>query len=93
MRTLIPTIVLTFCIMTSTTFAEDTAAPQSDAEKVSYSIGTNLGGQFKADGIELDSKQFLAGLTDAYAGKELKLKPDEMMAVMMKFHQKSPLLS
>ncbi len=87
MRVFIPTLALAFCVMTSMILAEDVAAPQSDSEKVSYSIGTNLGGQFKRDGIELDAKQFLSGLTDSFEGKDLKLTPEEMMAVMMKFQE------
>ena len=89
MRSFIPTLALTFCSVTSMTIAQETAAPQSDAGKVSYSIGTNLGGQIKRDGIELNAEQFLAGLTDAYEGKDLKLTPEEMMAVMNKFQEKT----
>ncbi len=61
------------------------AAASAPMDKVSYFIGTNVGQQFKSQGIELDYENFLQGIKDQYAGAEPKFKREELMAAMQAF--------
>jgi len=54
--------------------------------RVSYSIGADIGANFKRQNLEVDPKAVAAGLADAYAGKT-QLTDAEMKEVMMQFRQ------
>ena len=62
--------------------AEEAAPPTSPAEKLSYSIGADLGRSFQRQGIDLDADALMRGLRDALAGHELALSDEEMRDVM-----------
>lgn len=59
----------------------------TDIQKASYTIGTNIGQNMKAQPVELDAVALTAGLTDALKGKELRLKPEQMQEAMTKIQQ------
>ncbi|MCC6489599.1 MAG: FKBP-type peptidyl-prolyl cis-trans isomerase [Candidatus Hydrogenedentes bacterium] len=59
----------------------------SDVQKVSYSIGTQIGTSMKNDGIEIDIKAFVRGIEDARGGKPLALTQEQMQQVMTAFRQ------
>ncbi|MFV1994878.1 MAG: FKBP-type peptidyl-prolyl cis-trans isomerase [Verrucomicrobiales bacterium] len=67
--------------------AEELPKPETTPEKISYALGTRIGGGLKRDGIEVDRKQLLAGIMDSYSGAALKLSDEEMNAVMTAFQQ------
>ncbi len=56
----------------------------TDKEKVSYAIGQQIGKQIKGSGMDIDTAVLAASIDDAVAGKESRLKPEEMQAAMMK---------
>jgi len=56
-------------------------------EKVSYAIGTQIGKNFKSQGLELDLKLVKAGMEDAVKDKPLKLTEDQMMKAMQDYQQ------
>lgn len=59
----------------------------NDKEKLSYAIGQQIGAQIKHKGFDLDAEVLAASIGDAVAGRESKLKPEEMQAVMMRAQQ------
>lgn len=59
----------------------------TDAQKVSYVIGSQIGTSIKSDGIEIDMDAFIRGLTDARAGRELALTQEEMQQAMTTFRE------
>ena len=63
-------------------------ALDSDAQKVSYIIGSQIGASMKGDGIEIDMDAFVRGIEDARGGKELALSKEEQQAVMTAFKTK-----
>ncbi|MEO0532018.1 MAG: FKBP-type peptidyl-prolyl cis-trans isomerase N-terminal domain-containing protein, partial [Planctomycetota bacterium] len=66
------------------------ADPSGDprfSEKVSYSIGLDLGRRLKRDEVECDLGAIIAGLRDALSGAEPMLTDDEIMAVMCQFEE------
>ena len=59
----------------------------TDQKKASYAIGQQIGGNLKNQNIEFDPEVLAMSIQDAAAGKESKLKPDEMQAAMMKLQE------
>jgi len=64
---------------------QDRAAESGDGElmlesltqKSSYVIGTDIGGRFSAEGMEIDVEALSAGIGDAFAGNEPRLDEEE----------------
>lgn len=61
------------------------AALSSEKDKLSYTIGADIGSNFHAQGIEVEPDVFLQGLEDGLAGKQLQISDKEMEAVLKKF--------
>ena len=74
-----------------TTAAEATADPAlaSLEQKLSYIVGTNLGGQFKRDDITVDINAFKMALDDVNAGKESRLTQEEVQTAIQTMQQKA----
>ncbi len=61
------------------------ASTMTQAQKVSYILGMNIGSQFKANQVTLDESSFVAGMKTAIDGSEPKLNKDEMQKAMALF--------
>lgn len=68
--------------------ASAAVALESEMQKVSYIMGTNIGGQIKGEAFEVDIPSLTLGLSDAVAGNEPKLSEDEVKAVIEAFQAK-----
>jgi len=72
----------------STTMAATTAPSlNSDIDKLSYSIGTDLGKNFKRQGIEVNAEAMTKGLQDGMSGGPLLLTEQQMKDVLSKFQK------
>jgi FKBP-type peptidyl-prolyl cis-trans isomerase FkpA/FKBP-type peptidyl-prolyl cis-trans isomerase FklB len=60
---------------------------ETDMQKASYGIGTQIGKNMKQNSIDIDSAALALGLNDALEGKEFKLKPEEMQAAQTKLQE------
>lgn len=71
----------------------EAAAPAAKPamDKVSYFIGTNIGGNiannFKQQGVEVDLENFLQAIRDQFEGKPSKFKQEELTAAMEAFEK------
>lgn len=65
------------------------AAKMSSKQQLSYTIGVQLGKQFKAHGISLSSSSLARGFNDAYKGRKLKMSDKAMMNTMNAFRQQA----
>ncbi len=90
MKTTLPAVIAASLAVAAPSFSQNTepAAPAVPMDKVSYFIGTNLGGQFKSQGIEIDIAALTEGINDVLAGKDPKYTQDELMAAMQAFETK-----
>ncbi len=62
---------------------------ESEMQKVSYIIGTNLGNQFKQGGLDnLEYDAFVQGIKDIMEGKEPAIAPQEVQTIMKSFGDK-----
>jgi FKBP-type peptidyl-prolyl cis-trans isomerase FklB len=73
--------------MSTAIAATDDGALNSDLDKLSYSIGADLGKNFKKQGIEISPAAMAKGLQDGMSGSSLLLTEDQMKDVLSKFQK------
>lgn len=74
--------------MSTTMAIADTAAVlTTDNDKLSYSIGADLGKSFKKQGIEISPTAMTRGLQDGLSGTQLLLTEEQMKEVLNKFQK------
>ncbi len=78
--------VLACGLLASTAFGQEKPELTTPKQRVSYSIGANIGSNFKRQSMEIDVKTLAAGITDALAGKTA-LTEAEMREVLNTFQQ------
>ncbi len=67
--------------------AQDRPVLKTDRDKVSYSIGLDIGTNFKRQSLDLDSKALAAGIADGLSGGKPLLTEDEVRKVLAQFQQ------
>lgn len=78
-------VVLSGCQAGST--GGGNVALDTDDQKASYAIGTNIGNSLEAAGDHIQMDQLLAGINDVREGRELKMDRAEMQTVLNAFNQ------
>lgn len=85
------TLALAIVAISSTTLAQTTKL-DTDAEKVGYTIGVDIGKTFAEMNTDsknnVDFNALIIGIRDAYENRELALNKDEMTKVLQTFSQK-----
>lgn len=66
----------------------DNVSLETDAQKFSYVLGQQIGGQIRAQGLEVDADVFASSMKAAIAGEESKMTPAEMHQVMVSMNEK-----
>jgi peptidylprolyl isomerase/FKBP-type peptidyl-prolyl cis-trans isomerase FklB len=79
-------VLLGFCIAIPA--VSQSAAPASFEEKISYSMGFEVGNYFKGAGNGIQEEFLIKGIQDAYKGEAPLLTPEEMMAIKEEFAKK-----
>lgn len=74
-------------VMTTTMAATDVTSLTTDKDKLSYSIGIDLGKNFKTQGIDLSPDALAKGMQDALSGGQQLLTEDQMKEVLNKFQK------
>ena len=78
-------IGITLATLAAPAFAQNPPALKDNKDKVSYSIGLDIGTTFKKQKMEISSDALVAGLKDGMSGAKPALNPDEVRQVMMEF--------
>ena len=78
-------IGITLATLAAPAFAQNPPALKDSKDKVSYSIGLDIGTTFKKQKMEINSDALVAGLKDGMSGAKPALNPDEVRQVMMEF--------
>ena len=73
--------------LVSQVIAQEKPALKNEKEKISYSIGVNLGKNFQMQGLEIDQAMLAQGVKDALSSGKTALSEKEMEAVMNAFQQ------
>jgi len=61
---------------------------KDDKDKISYSIGLNIGRSMKQQGLDINPDALAAAMKDVFAGAKPQLTDEEMKQVMQEFEQK-----
>lgn len=64
-------------------FAAETPRIEDEKDKVNYSLGYQIGGDLKRQGVELQAALVVKGIQDAIAGTNPQLTPQEMRTVLV----------
>src|SRR5205807_8729000 len=78
-------IGITLATLAAPAFAQNPPALKDSKDKVSYSIGLDIGATFKKQKMELNGDALAAGVKDALSGTKPLLNDDEVRQVMMTF--------
>jgi FKBP-type peptidyl-prolyl cis-trans isomerase FklB len=85
--------VLRVGIALALVFGPSLAAEASDLEdetqKLSYSIGYQVGGDFKRQGLEIDPDLVVRGVLDAHSGSEPLMTAEEMRQTLTELRQRA----
>jgi FKBP-type peptidyl-prolyl cis-trans isomerase FklB len=74
-------------VLSGVAHAQSKPSLKTDKEKVSYSIGLDIGTNFKRQSVDLDSKALAAGISDGLSGAKPALGEDEVKKVLADFQQ------
>ena len=55
--------------------------------RISYTIGVNIGQDFKSQKLDIDAEALMEGIKDSMAGKELRMTEEEMTSEIQTFQQ------
>ena len=65
------------------------AAPETDEERLAYSLGVTLGESMQADIAELDVDSLTDGIRDVFEDNDLALSEDEMAEALASFQEQA----
>ena len=68
-------------------FAAETVPLETESDRISYSLGHQLAGDLKGQGVEFDEAVMRQGLRDGLSGNEPKLDTEEMQTLLLKMKQ------
>jgi len=75
--------ILIVAFLSGTCLAGETPEPKSEKEKISYSLGYQIGGDFKRQGVELAPDLIVKGIQDAAGGAEPRMPLQEMRKTLV----------
>jgi FKBP-type peptidyl-prolyl cis-trans isomerase FklB len=87
MRHLLAAALCAAVALSGAAFAADAPALKSDKEKISYSIGMDIGGNLKRQSIDVDPDALSKGIKDSYTGGKTLLTEDEARQAILDFQK------
>ncbi len=82
------TAALALGLLATTATAADTKMTlKDDKDKVSYSIGLNIGRSMKTEGLPINPDALAAAMKDVFAGAKPQLTDEEVQTVMQNFQK------
>ena len=73
--------------LSGASFAADAPELKTDKEKISYSIGMDIGGNLKRGSVEVDPDLLAKGLKDSYGGGKTVLTEDQARQTLADFQK------
>lgn len=75
-------------LLTGICWAEDAVNLEDENDRISYSVGYQVGGDFKNQGLEMNPQAFLKGIEDAMSEHQSLLTAKEMRATLIELKKK-----
>jgi FKBP-type peptidyl-prolyl cis-trans isomerase FklB len=76
-------------ILSGPSWAAEAPDLEDEKQKISYSVGYQVGGDFRRQGLEIDPELVVKGVLDAQAGSEPLLTPEEMRQTLTELKQQA----
>src|ERR1700688_2022253 len=80
-------VVLGFGLLAMHASAQDSAAPTTQKDKVSYGIGVQVAKTLKGQGIDINPDLLIKGLHDALSGQKLLMSDEDLNTTMAALQQ------
>ncbi|MGB5279431.1 MAG: FKBP-type peptidyl-prolyl cis-trans isomerase [Gammaproteobacteria bacterium] len=77
----LPAVLL--CSLSTPLMAAEALNFENETTRINYSLGHQIGGDFKRQGVEMDAEAVVQGIRDALSGNEPQLTPSEMKTTLM----------
>ena len=61
---------------------------EDETTRINYSLGYQIGGDFKHQGVEMNADAVVEGIHDALSGAKPQMKPEEMRATLIELKRK-----
>ncbi len=84
---LICTVFIGILLMAGQTFGADEISLKTQKDKISYTIGANLGKGLRQQSVDIDTNLMIKGITDAFSGGKTLLTDQEMRDLMVAFQK------
>jgi len=81
-------IILSITLLAGVCSAEDKLDQKDEKVKLSYSVGYQVGSDFKRQDIDISPDELLKGVQDALAANEPQLSQEEMRTTLMNLQKK-----
>ena len=78
---------IAIALWTSQLWAQETPSLKDQKDKVSYSIGMEIGKNLKRQSFDLNQDFFLKGVKDAFSGEKPLMTDEEIMQTMTAFQK------
>ena len=75
-------VVFALSLLPGATLAGESPERGDEKQKLSYSVGYQVGGDFRRLGLPIDAELVVQGVVDALAGSEPLMTPDEMQQTL-----------
>jgi FKBP-type peptidyl-prolyl cis-trans isomerase FklB len=87
MRNTLITVAL-FAAPIALAVAGESLNMEDQTTRINYSLGYQIGGDFKHQGVEMNADAVVAGIHDALSGAKPQMKPEEMRATLIELKRK-----
>jgi len=84
----VATLVVAAGFLCGIAFAGDPPEVKTDKDKISYSVGYQVGGDFKRQGAEINPDMMLQGIRDALSGTTPRMTQQEMNRTLVDLKKK-----
>lgn len=82
------TLLLGITLIAAPCWGSDDVALKTDQDKISYSVGYQIGGDFKRQNVELKPEALVKGIEDAASGGQPLLAEEEMQSTLIELKKK-----
>lgn len=87
-RSLILSTMIGFMLPACITYAAETLKLDDNNARINYSLGYQIGGDFKRQGVEINAEAVVKGIEDALSGAQPMIDPRAMQATLMELKRK-----
>jgi FKBP-type peptidyl-prolyl cis-trans isomerase FklB len=82
-------VLLVLSLLRGVAFAGEAPEFANQKQKLGYSIGYQVGGDFRRQGLGIDPEMVVKGVLDALAGSEPLMTPDEMRQTLTELRRQA----